>query len=209
VTAPDFETLRRALIDPPLRPLVDFDRSPRGQRHAAVLMLFSDHPDPEVVFVRRASTLRHHAGQMALPGGRIDDDDPGAVEAALREAEEEVGLTPLDVTVMGQLPPLWVPASNFDVTTVLGTWPGGELAAVDVAETESVHQYRISTLTSPEVRMTCSHPLGFRGPAFVLPDSFIWGLTAHLLDWVVELAGWDRGWDRERVVPIPEQYMRD
>lgn len=205
----DFSALRRALVDPPSRPLIDFDRTPRGKRSAAVLMLFSDRPDPEIVFVRRASTLRRHAGQMALPGGRIDDVDGGPVGAALREAEEEVGLTPHEVSVMGELPPLWVPASNYDVTTVVATWPGGELDAVDIAETESVHQYPVSLLTSAQVRMTCEHPAGFRGPAFVLPDSFIWGLTAHLLDWVLELAGWDQGWDRERVVPIPNEYMRD
>lgn len=205
----DFSALRRALVDPQRRPLIDFDRTPRGKRSAAVLMLFSDRPDPEIVFVRRAETLRRHAGQMALPGGRIDDVDGGPVGAALREAEEEVGLTPHEVSVMGELPPLWVPASNYDVTTVVATWPGGELDAVDIAETASVHQYPVSVLTSAQVRMTCEHPAGFRGPAFVLPDSFIWGLTAHLLDWVLELGGWDRGWDRERIVPIPNQYMRD
>lgn len=204
-----FDELRRAIIDPPKRPLIDFDRSPRGGRSAAVLMLFSERPDPEVVFVRRASSLRRHAGQMALPGGRIDDVDGGPVNAALREAQEEVGLTPDEVDVMGELPPLWVPASNYDVTTVLATWPGGHLSAVDIAETESVHQYPVSQLTDTAVRVTCEHPRGFRGPAFVLPDSFIWGLTAHLLDWTLELAGWESDWDRDRVVPIPSDYLRD
>lgn len=204
-----FDELRRSIKDPPSRPLIDFDRSPRGKRHAAVLMLFSEVPDPEIVFVRRASTLRSHAGQMALPGGRIDEEDGGPVRAALREAQEEVGVEPGEVDVMGRLPSLWVPASNYDVTTVIGTWPGGELSAVDIEETESVHQYPLSTLTSRDVRVTCEHPRGFRGPAFVLPDSFIWGLTAHLLDWVLELGGWDTGWERDQVVPIPKEYLRD
>lgn len=204
-----FDELHRAILDPPARPLHDFDRSPRGKRHAAVLMLFSEVEDPEIVLIRRASTLRRHAGQMALPGGRIDDDDTGPIGAALRETEEEVGVEPSAVTVLGQLPALWVPVSNYDVTTVLGTWSGGDLSAVDIAETESVHQYPLSMLTSRDVRVTCEHPRGFRGPAFVLPDSFIWGLTAHLLDWVLDIGGWDYGWERDQVVPIPEEYMRD
>ncbi|NLE97239.1 MAG: CoA pyrophosphatase [Propionibacterium sp.] len=204
-----FEDLQRAIADPPPRPLMDFDRSPRGKRGAAVLMLFSETPDPEIVFIRRASTLRSHAGQMALPGGRIDDVDGGPVRAALREAEEEVGVEPDAVSVMGKLPPLWVPVSNYDVTTVLGTWPGGELSAVDIAETASVHQYPLSRLTARDVRVTCEHPRGFRGPAFTLPDSFIWGLTAHLLDWVLDLGGWNTGWERDQVVPIPDEYLRD
>lgn len=203
------ERLRAALADPRPRAGQDFDRRPRGERSAAVLMLFSEEEDPEMVFLRRASTLRRHAGQMALPGGRIDPDDDGPVGAALREAEEEVGLRPDDVRVLGTLPAAWVPKSNYDVTTVVATWPGGPLQAMDPAETESVHQYRVSQLIAAETRVTSRHPRGFTGPAFALPDAFVWGLTAHLLDWVLELGGWESDWDRDHEVPIPEQYLRD
>ena len=146
---------------------------------------------------------------MALPGGRIDPGDDGPVDAALREAWEEVGLERDTVDVLGQLPPVWVPKSNFDVTTVVVTWPGGELHAMDLGETESVHQCPVSMLTSASVRRTSLHPTGFRGPAFVLPDVFIWGLTAHLVDWVLRLGGWETNWDRDDVVPIPAEYLRD
>ena len=190
-----FATLRDALVNPqPLR-AADMDRQPRGKRSAAVAMMLSDEPDPRITFVRRASTLRNHAGQVALPGGRIDPGDDGPVDAALREAWEEVGLERDTVDVLGQLPPVWVPKSNFDVTTVVVTWPGGELRAMD--------------LTSATVRRTSLHPTGFRGPAFVLPDVFIWGLTAHLVDWVLRLGGWETNWDRDDVVPIPAEYLRD
>lgn len=203
-----FDELLRSLENPSARPLVDFDRKPRGERQAAVLMLFSEEEDPAVTFVRRASTMRTHAGQMALPGGRVDPGET-LVEAALREAWEEVGVESDDIEVFGALPPLWVPASNYDVVTVVAVWQGGELRAVDPAETESVHQYAVSQLASAEVRRTSLHPAGFKGPAFVLPETFIWGLTAHLLDWVLELGGWATDWDRNAVVPIPEQYLRD
>lgn len=205
-----FDELKRAIHAAPERPLTDFDRRPRGERAASVLLLMSDGADPEVVVERRASTLRRHAGQMALPGGRIDPGDEGPVAAALREAREEVGLDPSEVRVLGQLPPLWVPASNYDVTTVLATWPGGELGVVDESECESVHQYPISQLTDPEVFVTCRHPAGFTGPAFVLPDSFIWGLTAHLLTWTIDLAGWGRSTPGpRREVEIPAAYLQD
>lgn len=204
-----FATLRDALVNPqPLR-AADMDRQPRGKRSAAVAMMLSDEPDPRITFVRRASTLRNHAGQVALPGGRIDPGDDGPVDAALREAWEEVGLERDTVDVLGQLPPVWVPKSNFDVTTVVVTWPGGELRAMDPGETESVHQCPVSMLTSASVRRTSLHPTGFRGPAFVLPDVFIWGLTAHLVDWVLRLGGWETNWDRDDVVPIPAEYLRD
>ncbi|MDF1490071.1 NUDIX hydrolase [Tessaracoccus caeni] len=204
-----FQTLTQALRDPAPRRVVDFDRTPRGKASAAVLMLFSDASDPEVTLLTRSSSLRRHAGQMALPGGRRDPEDPSLVATALREASEETGLDPRAVEVLGSLPAVWVPASNYDVTTVTGVWPGGSLSPMDPFETAAVHAYPVSLLTSPEVRVTATHPSGYRGPAFVLGDEFVWGLTAHLLDWVLDLAGWARPWDQGQTSTIPERFMRD
>jgi len=207
---PTFDRLITALGEGPQVPRLGFDRTPRGERSAAVLMLFTDAPDPELTFLTRAETLRRHAGQVALPGGRVDPGDGDRAFTALREANEEIGLDPSLVTILGDLPPLWVPASRYDVTAVLGTWPGGaDLHPVDPAETGAVHSYPVSRLVSPEVRVTGAHPSGFRGPAFVLGEEFIWGLTALLVDWVFELSGWRRPWDVDRVVDIPLRYMRD
>lgn len=204
-----FRQLQEALRDPQPRRAVDFDRSPRGKAAAAVLMLFTDDPDPAVTLLTRSSALRRHAGQMALPGGRQDPEDPSLVWTALREANEETGLPAGEVEVLGSLPAVWVPASNYDVTTVTGVWPGGELSPMDPFETEAVHAYPISTLTSPRTRVTATHPSGYRGPAFVLGEEFVWGLTAHLLDWVFDLAGWAQPWDHRRTSTIPERFMRD
>lgn len=205
-----FSALRAALAAGPAPRAIGLDRTPRGERHAAVLMLFTDEPDPALTFVTRAETLRKHPGQMALPGGGVDETDLDRAHTALREANEEIGLKPEEVTVLGQLPALWVPASRFDVTTVLGAWGGGRvLHAVDEAETGSVHHYRASDLASSEVRVTARHPLGFQSPAFRFGDQFIWGLTAILVDWTLELAGWARPWPVDRVVDIPARYLRD
>ena len=207
---PTFDRLIAALADGPRVPPAGYDRTPRGERFAAVLMLFTDEPDPELTFVTRAETLRRHAGQVALPGGRVDPGDTDRAFTALREADEEIGLDATLVTVLGALPPLWVPASRYDVTTVLGTWRGDQvLHPVDPGETGAVHAYRVSELASSEVRVTARHPSGFTGPAFVLGDEFIWGLTALLVDWVFDLAGWRHPWDVGRVVDIPERFMRD
>lgn len=204
-----FAQLRQSLVDPAPRAISDIDRRPRGQRTAAVLVLCTDEHDPRITFVRRASTLRNHAGQVAFPGGRMDPCDAGVVDTALREAWEEVGVERSQVEILGQLPAVWVPKSNFDVNTVVARWSGGVLTAMDPRETASVHQVQISRLASSEVRRTAAHPRGHRGPAFVLPEGFIWGLTAYLLDWILELGGWSEDWDREHVVPIPAEYLRD
>lgn len=204
-----FHRLQGALRNPQPYRIVDFDRSPRGKASAAVLMLFSDALDPEVTLLTRSSSLRRHAGQIALPGGRQDPEDPSLVATALREAEEETGLDPSLVEVLGTLPAVWVPASNYDVTTVPAVWPGGELVPMDSFETEAVHAYPVSMLVSPRVRVTATHPSGYRGPAFMLGDEFVWGLTAHLLDWVLDLAGWAQPWDARQTSTIPERFLRD
>jgi 8-oxo-dGTP pyrophosphatase MutT (NUDIX family) len=209
VTGP-FDQLAAALAAGPTVRTIGLDRTPRGERSAAVLMLLTEAADPEVTFVTRAETLRRHAGQVALPGGAVDPGDESRFATALREAHEEIGLDPVGVSLVGELPPLWVPASRYDVTTVVATWRGdGELWPADPAETGAVHQFAVSALAAPGTRVTAQHPLGFRGPAFVLDDTFIWGLTAHLVDWVLDLAGWARPWDKSRVVDIPERFLRD
>ena len=205
-----FDQLAAALAAGPTVRTIGLDRTPRGERSAAVLMLLTEAADPEVTFVTRAETLRRHAGQVALPGGAVDPGDESRFATALREAHEEIGLDPVGVSLVGELPPLWVPASRYDVTTVVATWRGdGELWPADPAETGAVHQFAVSALAAPGTRVTAQHPLGFRGPAFVLDDTFIWGLTAHLVDWVLDLAGWARPWDKGRVVDIPERFLRD
>lgn len=205
-----FAQLRAALVAGPVTRQIGIDRRPKGERSAAVLMLFTDEPDPSLTFVTRAETMRRHAGQIALPGGAADDTDPSLQFTALREANEEIGLASEHVTILGELPALWVPASRYDVTTVVAVWPGGHpLEAVDPAETGAVHSYRVSELAAPDARVMGRHPLGFEGPAFVLGEQFIWGLTGHLVDWGLDLGGWATDWDRFRVVDVPARFLRD
>jgi len=95
-----------------------------GIRQSAVLILLAeDSADseggPDILLTERAWTLRSHAGQMAFPGGRMDDTDGSVVDAALREAQEETGLDPAGVDVFAVWPALWVPVSNFSVAPVL------------------------------------------------------------------------------------------
>ena len=205
-----FARLQESLIAGPEARAIGIDRTPQGEKSAAVLMLFTDEADPSLTLVTRAETMRRHAGQIALPGGAADATDPDLQFTALREANEEVGLASEHVEVLGQLPALWVPASRYDVTTVVSIWPGGHsLEVVDPAETAAVHAYRVSELVSPEIRVMGRHPLGFEGPSFVFGDQFVWGLTGHLVDWVLDLAGWSVPWDRRRVIDVPARYLRD
>jgi 8-oxo-dGTP pyrophosphatase MutT (NUDIX family) len=187
-------------------------------RQSAVLILLAAgdeggrESDPEVLLTERAWTLRSHAGQMAFPGGRVDEADgtgvDGLVRTALREAEEETGLAPDGVEVFAVWPSLWVPVSNFAVAPVLGWWrEPSPVAVVDPAEVASVHRVSVRALADPRNRISCLHPSGFTGPAFRVAGLFIWGFTAGLLDKMLTLGGWARPWEPRNVVPLPDRLV--
>lgn len=201
--------LSAALRDGTAGPLGQFGRAPADARQAAVLILLTDETDPAVLFTERAEGLRSHAAQISFPGGGAE---PGETPAgtALREAQEEVGLEAGLVTVLGQLPAAWVPVSGYEVTPVVATWPEAlPLAPVDRREVADVLQLRVSQLSAPERRVTAVLPSGYSGPGFQVADWFIWGMTAHLLDVTLRVAGWERSWDQGRQIPVPGRFLRD
>jgi 8-oxo-dGTP pyrophosphatase MutT (NUDIX family) len=181
-----------------------------GGRQSAVLILFG--PDAEggedVVLTERSRSMRSHAGQVSFPGGSIDPVDSGPVSAALREAQEEVGLDPAGVQVVAELPALYLPPSNFVVTPILAWWAQpSPIGIVDRLEVARVIRAPLSELTDPARRFTVSHPSGFVGPAFDVDGVLVWGFTAELLSKVIELAGLERSWDRGDPRPLPAHLI--
>lgn len=207
MTTVDAERLRTALAGPEAAARVA-DRAAQGGRPAAVLIALAEHAEgTRIVLVEKDARLRTHAGQVAFPGGSIEASDASAVAGALREADEEVGLAPGEVEVLGVLPPAYVRASDFAVTAVVGRWPTPRpLAPVDVTEIAAVHSVAVDVLVDPANRLTWTHPAGFSGPGFVVGELFIWGFTAYLLDGLFDLAGWTVPWDVERLSDIPERF---
>ena len=92
-----------------------------GLTPAAVLVAVTDRPEPGVILTRRTDTLRHHAGQVAFPGGRLDPGED-AVAAALREAEEEIALPRYEARLVGAVDP-YVTITGYQVTPVLAVIP--------------------------------------------------------------------------------------
>ena len=182
-----------------------------GARPAAVLILIGDGPEgPEIMFVERAAGMRAHAGQIAFPGGAADADDHDLADTALREAAEETGVDRSGIEVLGMLPPAHVEVSGFDVTAVIAWWrEPSPVAVMDSREAASIDIVPVAVLTDPAHRARVTHPSGYAGPAFEVNGHLIWGLTAHLLDGVLDLAGWQRPWDQRREVPIPARYLTD
>lgn len=179
-------------------------------RPGAVLMLFAEGSSGgEILLTERSHTMRSHPGQVSFPGGSLDPGET-PVQAALREAEEEVGLAPSAVEVFGALPQLWLPPSNFAVTPVLGWWARpSSVRVTSPAEVHAIHHVPIAELLEPEHRVTVRHPRGYTSPGFLIgpdKDVILWGFTGGIIARLFDFLGWSRPWDATRVRDLPS-YM--
>jgi 8-oxo-dGTP pyrophosphatase MutT (NUDIX family) len=160
--------------------------------------------DLDVLLLRRAATLVSHPGQIAFPGGRLEESDVDITAAALREAVEETGLDPDGLEPLGILPPLSLPVSNHLVTPVPAWWTRpSQVAAVDHDETVEVFRVPVADLLDPANRASTAHTVGhrtYRGPAFTVDGRLVWGFTAIVLSRMFDELGWAVPWDADRVV---------
>lgn len=172
-------------------------RTPRvlGGKHlkpAAVLVPIQERADGDyLVLTQRATMLSSHRGQVAFPGGRVDRQDPGPLAAALRESDEEIGINPGDVRILGQLDQVTA-ASNYLVTPFVGLIPSPYEFRLNPAETAAVFCVPISALLdrqrfSVEPR---SYPSLRHDPIyhFHYESWDIWGATARIITQLLELA---------------------
>ena len=178
----------RARGDHDLNPELYDERQPL--RQAAVLVPLVDHGDHlTVLLTRRSASLADHAGQISFPGGRIEPDDKDAAAAALREAEEEVGLRPETVRLIGELD-TYVVRTGFQVYPLVGLVALPLTLSLDRNEVEEVFEVPLGFFLKPGVKER--HSRIFRGKkrhffAYPYGSYYIWGATAGMLSNLVEI----------------------
>ena len=155
----------------------------RPVRPAAVLIPVVDHPQPTVLLTQRSAHLNDHAGQISFPGGKIDATDASPLDTALREAEEEVGLSRQFVDPIGYLD-LYGTSFGFRILpTVARVRPGFELR-INKSEVDDAFEVPLAFLMDPANHQV--HSREFRGMersyyAMPFAERYIWGATAGIL----------------------------
>jgi 8-oxo-dGTP pyrophosphatase MutT (NUDIX family) len=153
-------------------------------RPAAVLVPLVDRPEGmSVLLTQRTAHLTAHAGQISFPGGRIEESDADPTDAALRETEEEVGLTRDHVAVIGRLD-TYVTGTGFEITPVVGIVKVPFPLAIDPFEVSEVFEVPLSFVVDPRNHRRTTRDFDHRTRVFfVLPyqGRNIWGATAGML----------------------------
>ena len=157
-----------------------------GSTNAAVLVPL--YRDPlTAVFTERRADLRRHAGEISFPGGRQDEPDEDLRTTALREAEEEIGLAPSAVEIMGALPPVGTFVTGYRVFPYVGTIERGHVWRPAEAEVAQVLEFELAELTSGhEMKRLIRKGVPIRTPTYTVDGHLIWGATARIVQSLLE-----------------------
>ena len=160
-----------------------------GRTDAAVLVpLFLDGAgEPSVVLTRRREDLRRHAGEISFPGGRQDFPDEDLRLTALREADEEIGLPPDAVELVGALPPTGTFVTSYKIHPFVGVIEPGHAWTPQPTEVEQVLELSLPDLVSGfEMKRLIRRGVPIRTPAYTVDGNFIWGATARIVQNLLE-----------------------
>ncbi|MEX2194582.1 MAG: CoA pyrophosphatase [Thermoleophilaceae bacterium] len=180
--------LRELLLGPEEAAAMD---APGGRTDAAVLVpLYLDAGELHAVLTKRRADLRRHAGEISFPGGRPDFEGEELGLAALREADEEIGLAPEDVELVGALPPVGTFVTNYKIHPFVGVIRAGHAWVPQPTEVEVVLELSLPALVRGyEMQRLVRRGVPFKTPTYTVGDQFVWGATARVVEHLLERLG--------------------
>jgi len=182
-TLPGLEAQLRFMPTPPRTGWKPGEFPSDAREAAGLLLLYPGERGPSIPLTVRASGLKRHAGQISLPGGATDPGET-LVQAALREAHEEIGVDPARVRVLGELTPVYVLVSGFTLHPVVGVTderPHFQPAAHEVEEIVEVSIDDLQDASNIRQGFRTREGVAVEYPYFDLRGSHVWGATAMIL----------------------------
>jgi 8-oxo-dGTP pyrophosphatase MutT (NUDIX family) len=178
------EQLREVLLTPAQAAELDAP----GRVDAAVLVpLYLERGDLHAVFTKRRDDLSRHPGEISFPGGRQDFPDEDLRLTALREAEEEVGLPPSAVELVGALPPVGTFVTNYKIHPFVGVIKPGRRWVPQPTEVEQILELSVPDLIAGyEMRRLVRKGVPFKTPTYTVDGHLIWGATGRIVQLLLE-----------------------
>jgi 8-oxo-dGTP pyrophosphatase MutT (NUDIX family) len=159
-----------------------------GSTDAAVLVPL--YPDLIAVFTERRADLRRHAGEISFPGGRQDHPDEDLRETALREADEEIGLSPRDVELVGALPPVGTFVTGYRIHPFVGVIQPGHAWRPQETEVARVLEFSLQDLLEGhEMKRLMRKGVPIKTPTYTVDGHLVWGATARIVQSLLERVG--------------------
>lgn len=165
--------------------------SPSGVVQAAVLVpLFKQHESVKVLLTKRSEFVEHHKGEISFPGGKLDDSDSDFLSCALRETWEEIGVSPKDVNILGELDDFYTVATGFLVVPFVGFIPYPYPFQTSHREIDELLGVPLDIFLDPRRRQESTIVLD-RRPLSIISYQWeghtIWGATARILQHFSEI----------------------
>ena len=163
----------------------------KNAKNSAVLILFYPKENQtHLAMMVRAADKSVHSGQVSFPGGMAEESDESIIHTALREANEELGIIPESVKIIGQLSKLYIPPSNFDVYPIVGYTNSTPIFKTNY-EVHKVLEVNLTTLLDPDTltNKKIPHRTGneFMVPCYYIQGEIIWGASAMIMSELLEI----------------------
>lgn len=174
-----------------IQELINIMPSPDARQSSVLILLYPLEDEIGLVLMLRPEYKGIHSGQISLPGGKYEESDESLIFTALREANEEIGIIPSRVQIIGQLTEMYIPPSHYLVTPVVGYQATRPVFTADPKEVARIIEIKLSDLmddTKVQIKkMKLRLGITLKAPSFFIDDNIIWGATAMILSELKEI----------------------